>query len=193
MTAVTCPSTKSILPAVDQRAHGVDRMGRGAEGVAAVDQRDAARDGMQVQHPVERGIAAADDHDAAVAEMLHLAHGIEDALVLVGVDARDRRLLRLERAAAGRDDHRLGLDRLVRRRCATRNSGRSARAERLEPLDHLAEMEGRAERMDLLHQVVDQLLAGDDRDSRECRRSASRDRARRTARPASAGCRSGGT
>ena len=74
----------------------------------------------------------------------------------------------------------------------TRNSGRSGRAERLEPLDHLAQMEFRPERMDLLHQIVDQLLAVDDRISRGCRRSAFPDRARRTGRRASTGCRSGG-
>ena len=37
------------------------------------------------------------------------------------------------------------------------------RAEHFEPLDHLVEMKGRRERMDLLHQIVDQPLAGDDR------------------------------
>ena len=37
------------------------------------------------------------------------------------------------------------------------------RAEKFEAVDHLAEMELRPERMDLLHQIVDEFLAGDDR------------------------------
>ncbi len=62
---VTWPSTKSILPCGDQFAHRVDRMRRGAERVAAMDQRDPLGDRMQVQHPVERRIAAADDRRRA--------------------------------------------------------------------------------------------------------------------------------
>ena len=67
-------------------------------------------DRLQVERPVERGIAAADDHEIVAAEILHAAHRIEDALALIGLDAGDRRALRLERAAAGGDHHDLGLE-----------------------------------------------------------------------------------
>ena len=137
-------------------------MGRGAEFVAAMDEGDAAGDRMEVQRPVERRVAAADDQHPAAAEVLHLAHRIEDARALVGLDAGSRRALGLERAAAGGDHHHLGLD---RRPGVGRDPiiGLFRRAERFDALDHLAEMEGRAERLDLLRQRVDQPLAGDDR------------------------------
>ena len=59
------------------------------------------------------------------------------------------------------DLHSIALPASVR----IRNSGPLGRAEHLEALDHLAEMEGRMERLDLLHQIVDQLLPGDDREA----------------------------
>ena len=76
----------------------------------SVSERD---DRLQVERPVERGVAAADDHHVLVAEILHLAHGIEHRLALVGLDAVDRRALGLERAAAGGDHHDLGEEHLV--------------------------------------------------------------------------------
>ena len=118
--------------------------------------------GCRFTRPVERRIAAADDQDALVAEGLHLAHGVVHAGALIGVDALDRRLLRLERAAAGGDHDRLAFEDLVAvgpHPEARRLGG----AERLQALDHLAEMEDRPERLDLAHQVVDDALAGDDR------------------------------
>ncbi len=57
-------------------------------------------------------------------------------------------------------DHDLGLD----RRAGVggdAEQGMLRRAQRFDALDHLAEVEGRLERMDLLAQVVDQPLAGD--------------------------------
>ena len=84
------------LAAVDQRPHGVNGMRRGAEGVAAMDQRDPARDRMKVRTPVERRIAAADDNDPTAAEMLHLADGIEDAAC-----SRTRRGRRSAASSAG--------------------------------------------------------------------------------------------
>ena len=70
-------------------------------------------DRLQVERPVERRIAAADDHQVVAAEILHAAHRVEDRLALIGLDARDRRPLRLERAAAGGDHHDLGHEHLV--------------------------------------------------------------------------------
>ena len=133
--------------------------------VAAVHQRDAVGDRLEVQRPVERAVAATDDQDVAAPEHLHLAHGVEDGRALIGLDAGDRRFLGLERAAAGRDDHALGLEHGagVGGQAEARSLGR---ADRLERLDHLVEVEGRAEGLDLLDQVVDQTLAGDDRKTR---------------------------
>ena len=93
--------------------HLVDAVGSGAEFRPPVDQRDAFGDRLQIECPVERGIAAADDDQVMAAEFLHAPHRIEDAAALKGLDAGDRRALRLERAAAGRYHHDLRLEHLV--------------------------------------------------------------------------------
>ena len=141
-----------------QRAHLLDAVGRGAEIVAPVQQRHALGDRMQIERPVERGIAAADDQDVLVAELLHLAHGIEHRGAFIGLDARHRRTLRLERAAARGDHHHLALEHLA-------GIGRDAKAgiaDLLDRLHHLVEMEGRMERLDLFEQRFRQALAGDE-------------------------------
>ena len=72
----------------------------------------------------------------------------------------DRRTLRLERPAARRDHHDLGFD----DRAGVGGDAEQRmlrRANRFEFLDHFAQVEGRRERVDLLAQVVDELLAGD--------------------------------
>ena len=145
----------------DQRAHLVHAVGRAAEVVAPVHQRETLRNRLQIERPVERRVAAADDQQALVAELLHLAHGIEDGFFLVGLDARNRRALGLERAAAGRDHDAFCLERLA---------GIGAHAEEgiadlLERGHHLPEMEGGVKRLDLVHQLVGDALAGDDRDA----------------------------
>ena len=69
--------------------------------------------------------------------------------------------LRLERAAAGGDHHRLHIKGLavVGRHLEAR---RAARAGWGQALDHFAEMEGRVKRLDLLFEILDQALGGDD-------------------------------
>ena len=146
------------LSAGHQRAHLLDAVGRGAEIVAPVQQRHALGDRMQIERPVEREIAAADDQDVLVAELLHLAHGIEHRGALIGLDARHRRTLRLERAAACGNHHHLALEHLA-------GIGRDAKAgiaDLLDRLHHLVEMEGRMKRLDLFHQRFGQALAGDE-------------------------------
>ena len=185
---VTWPSTKSILPSLDQRHHLVDAVGRGAELVAPVQQREVRGERREIERPVERAVAAADDQDLLAAERLHLAHGVVHRLAFIGLDAGHRRALRLERAAAGRDHHDLALEHLAAvggdaeqpdRRCARCVSTISLR------------WNVRAERLDLLHQRVDQPLRRRSSGSPECRRSASRDKARRTGRRPCRGCRRG--
>ena len=140
-------------------------MRRGAERVAAMDERDPGGDRVKVQDPIQRRIAAADDHDPTAPEMLHLAYGIEHASVLVGVETGEGRLLRLERSAARGDEQSLGLDRLIVVGSDAKQR-RVRRPENLHPLDHLAEVKVRPERMDLLHQIVDEFLSVDHRKAR---------------------------
>ena len=119
---------------------------------------------MQIEHPIERGIAAADDDDAPVPELLDLAHGVEDASALVGADVGNRRFLRLERAAAGRDDDHLRLERGPGVR-ANSKFGAFGCSQNLQRFHHLAEVKSWMERLDLQHEVVDQPLCGHHREA----------------------------
>ena len=76
----------------------------------------------------------------------------------IGLDARHRRTLRLERAAAGRNHHHLAFEYLA----GIGRDPKSGIADLLDLLDHFVEMEGRVERLDLLHQRLGQALTGDE-------------------------------
>jgi hypothetical protein len=145
----------------DQRAHLLDAVGSGAEIVAPVQQRHALGNRMQIERPVERGIAAADDQDILVAELLHLAHGVKHGGAFIGLDARHRRALGLERAAARGDHHHLALEHLA----GVGGDAKAGVADLLDRLHHLVEMEGRMERLDLLQQRLRQAMAGDEGDA----------------------------
>jgi hypothetical protein len=126
-----------------------------------VQQRQVARERREVERPVERRVAAARDQQALAAERFHLAHRIVDRLALISLDAGDRRTLRLERAPAGRDHDDLRLEHLA----AIGGDAEERIADLLDVLHHLAEMKGRMERLDLVHQGAGQALAGDFRDA----------------------------
>ena len=144
-----------------QLTHLLDRMRRAAEFVAAMHQRHALADRVEVQRPVERGVAAADDQDVLAAEVFHLAHGVVHRLAFKGFDARHRRTLRLERAAAGRHDQHGALEHLA----AIGGDAETRIADLLNALHHLVQVELRIERLDLLHQALGEALAGDHRDA----------------------------
>ena len=136
-------------------------MRSGAEVIAPMQQRHALGDGLQIENPVERAVAAADDQQIFVAELLHLAHGIEHRLAFIGLDARHRRTLGLERAAACRDHDNLAFEHLT-------GIGRHAKqriADLLDALDHFVEMKSGVERLDLLHQGVREALPRHHRNS----------------------------
>ena len=115
---------------------------------------------LSVQSSAE--VAAADDHDILVAEMVHLAHGVIDRLFLIGIDAVDRRLLGLKRTAARGDQHGLALERLAAVG-ADPEVRRLAGAQHFERRHHLLEVKGRMEGFDLREKIVDKALAGDHR------------------------------
>ena len=156
-SAATWPSTKSILPSPTSAIILLTLSGAARKLAAPVQQRQVAGERREVERPVERGIAAADDEDALVAERLHLPHRIEYRGALVGLDAGDRRTLGLERAAARRDHDDLDLEHLA----AVGGHAEHGIADLLDRLDHLLQMKGRAERLDLRHQRVAEALAGD--------------------------------
>src|SRR5215213_4287825 len=117
---------------------------------------------MQIERPVQRRVAATDDQQILVTELLHLPHGIENGAAFISLDARHRRTLRLERSAARGDHDDLALEYLA----AIGADAKAGIADLLDLLHHLVEMEGRVERLDLLHQSVGQALAGDEWNTR---------------------------
>ena len=142
-----------------EQTHLLHRMRRTAELVAPVQEREALRYRLQIERPVERGIAAADDEHALAPEALHAADRIEHRGALIGLDAGKRRPLGRERAAARRDDDDLG-DELV---AGVGLEPKAAVGKLLQLLDLLAEVKLRIERLDLLQQPVGDLLPGDNR------------------------------
>ena len=142
----------------DQRAHLLDRMRRGAEIVAAMDQRQRFGEGLQVERPVEGAVAAADNHDVAPAHALRLAHRVENGMAFIALDALERRPLGRERPAACRNDHDLrqedgaGIARQAKAPVGLAN----------ESVDTLGKVKVRPERLDLFHQPVGQFLTADD-------------------------------
>ena len=93
---------------------------------------------------------------------VHLAHRVVHRFAFIGLDAGDRRALGLERAAAGRDHDDLGLEHLA----AVGLDAECRVADALDALHHLVQMNRRPERLDLLHQPIDQPLRRDLRDRR---------------------------
>src|SRR3984893_11658171 len=80
----------------DKLPHGLDGKRRGAKIVAAVNQGQMLGGRLKTEGPIERRIAAADDHHMFAAKILYFAHGVKDRLALIGLDAGNRRFLRLE-------------------------------------------------------------------------------------------------
>ena len=139
-----------------ERAHLVHAVRRGAETVAVVDKRDLFGDRLEVQCPVEGGVAAAGDDEVLAAEGVHLADRVEHGLAFISLDAGDGRALGREASAAGRDDDAARID-------ARAGVGRDAPAclGLLQRLGHLAQVERRAEGLDLVHEAVGEALPRD--------------------------------
>ena len=99
---------------LDEGEHLLHRGGRRAELGAPMQQRQRLGDRLQVQGPIERIVAAADDEHVAAPEMLHLAHRVEHRSAFILLDAGKRRALRREGSAAGGDHHHLGFKHGIR-------------------------------------------------------------------------------
>ena len=126
-------------------------------------QREARRPRQQLQRPVERRIAATEDHQALAGELAGAADTILDGAALEGVGAFDADASRLEGAEARGDHHRAGVE-------ADPARGGNVKAPVLAPrkLHHLvAEVQLRFEGPDLLQQPVDQLLGTANRQRRD--------------------------
>ena len=118
---------------------------------------------QQLQRPVERGIAAAEDHQALAGELRGALHPVLDGAALERLRALEADAARLERADAGGDHHRAGVE---------GGAGRGAHVKapvlaRGELEHFLTEMKLRLEGLDLLQQPVDQLLCPAHRQRRD--------------------------
>ena len=65
---------------------------------------------QQLQRPVERRVAAAEDHQALAGELRGVLDAVLDGAALEGLRALDADAPRLERADAGGDHHRAGIE-----------------------------------------------------------------------------------
>ena len=150
-------------PLGDKRPHLRHRIRRGTEIIPTMHQRHRFGDIDEVHGPVQRGVAAAGDHKPLAGERVALAHRIlHRAAGLEIIEVGQRRALRYERPAAGRDHHdgRVQLDTVACRQQP------AAVIQLLQRLGHLPVMENGIERGDLFHQPVGQLLTGTDRQRR---------------------------
>ena len=131
------------------------------EPVAAMDERDRKVGRvLEAERPVERGVAAADDHAALARELRLLLDHVVEAPSKPRVDVVDAEPARLEGPVARRDDHRageVGVPR-VRRQC---EHVFAVLADPLERLRLLAEPHVGAVLKALLRAHVDELLAED--------------------------------
>jgi hypothetical protein len=127
-----------------------------AELVAAVQEGDGGRDGLEVQEPVEGTVAATGDQQVPALEIRHAAHGIEERGALERVGARQGDAARHEAAGPGGDDD---VGRLEDRARAG-DEAPVAVIEAGQLFCLLVEVVDRGEGLCLLDQPVDQLLAG---------------------------------
>ena len=102
-------------PGRNQLAHPRHRRRRGAELGAAMDVDETRGLAAEVEHPVERRVAAAEDHEPLAVKPRGVAHAVVQLPAFERVCALDGELLRLERAEAGRDYHGAGEKRGVER------------------------------------------------------------------------------
>ena len=77
-----------------------------AEAIAPVNQRDFRRDVAQLVRPVERRVAATDDHDPAIAKFLRIRHDLVHAATIPRLGTGLRKPAWRERPDAAGNDHR---------------------------------------------------------------------------------------
>jgi len=123
-----------------------------AELAPAMHQREARRPRQQLEGPVERRIAAAEDHDALAGELGGIPDAIMECAALERLGPFDADASRLERAEPARSPP------LRRRTSVPQWRGESAHRRGGELGDLVAEMQLRLEGLDLLQQSIDQLL-----------------------------------
>ena len=132
---------------------------RRAKAVAPVHQRDASglvvAGAREVERPIERRIAAADDDDVLAREHRRVAHAVKELRVAMPLDAFDLQCARLERADAAGDEEGLG----NQAGAAIGFDIEAAVVALAHDAHFLAEVEVGLERRDLLEQALGQFAA----------------------------------
>ena len=118
--------------------------------------------GDKVQGPVECGVSTADDHQVFVGKVSRVLDAVKQLAVVKLVQAIDAQQLGLKSPHARSDENRLGQE----LRALGGFHKEAAVFALFHHADFLAQMKGRAEGLDLLHQVVGQFLAGAGRNRR---------------------------
>ena len=146
-----------------ERAHLRHRGRCGLEFRAPVHVRDGRGLAGEVDDPVERRIAAAENREFLAVVLRGVAHAVVNVPALEDFRARHADAPRLERTHAAGDHHGAGVE-------ARAENGLDIEAAVLalvQPGDFLAEVQRRIERRDLLQQPVDQFLRTADRQRRD--------------------------
>jgi hypothetical protein len=116
---------------------------------------DLPRLAVQVDDPVERRVATAEDHEPLTVKIRGIADAVVDLLVLENVTAFDSEPPRLERAQPRSDDDRAS-DEL---RIEGRAQVKAPILEATQSRDLLAEVKLAVERVNLLHEPVHEFCA----------------------------------
>ncbi len=125
-------------------------------------EHNAVRRFRELQRPVERGVATAQNHEILAAECFRVPHAIVNGRAFVLLRLRHAQLARLKRADTGRNDHRAR----VEARAAARLDVETAVLTLHDRGHFLAEVHAGAERLDLLLQPLDELACRADRHRR---------------------------
>src|SRR6185312_1648863 len=156
------PFDVAHAPGCDELAHPRDTRRGGAEFGAPVHEREARRLRSERERPVERGVSAAEDHEPFAVQRARVAHAVVNRCALERLAALEPDAPRLERTDAARNHHGSS----GQRRAGARAQEKAAVFLSRELGHLLTEVQRRVERLDLLQQPVDQLLAAADRQRR---------------------------
>ena len=148
------PHFKLHFPVFAELAHLRDRSGLGAEAVATVHEHDAFGLADEVERPVERGVAAAENDDVLPFEDRRILAGVVELLPFELFDALHLEGARLEGTHARGDDHDLG----VKARARARFHIEAAVLLLFHARHFLTEVEDRVEGVDLLEEVFRELV-----------------------------------
>ena len=125
-------------------------------------QREARGPWQQLQRPVERRVAAAEDHQMLAHQLGRTLHPVVDGAAFESLRALESDAPRLKGAHARRDHHGTGVEADTARGAQVEAPALASRE-----LHHfMAEVQLRTEGPDLLHEPVDQLLGAAHRQRR---------------------------